>query len=183
VMERLTNGNRPAEGIPVSIDGRTVTTDALGRFVFSEVPEGAHKVELAFRELPAEFDPGQNTRNTVLVRPGKLSRADFDVVRLGLIQGKITAPQDVPVDDVVVRLSPGGRYTTPNLEGNFYFYNLREGEYEVAVDKNTLPEYATMDKSEPVSVSVRVGQELQEVNFQFDIRKPQKPIRKVLELK
>jgi hypothetical protein len=183
VMVRLAEGNRPAEGVPVSIEGRTVSTDAEGRFRFPDVAEGARKVELALRELPAEFDPGKVTVNTVLVRPGKLSRADLDVMRLTFIQGRMTAPTDVPVDGIVIRISPGDRYTTPDLEGNFYFYNLREGEYELAVDKTTLPEFAVMDKSDRVSRSVRVGRELEPVTFEFEIRKPQKPVRRVLEQK
>jgi hypothetical protein len=183
VMERLPEGNRPAEGVPVSIEGRTVSTDALGRFIFSEVSEGTHKVEIALRELPADFDPGKSTQNTVLVHPGKPARVDFDVMRLAFIQGKMTAPENVPVDGIVIRITPGDRYTTPDLEGNFYFYNLREGEYELAVDRTTLPEFAVMDKSDRVSRSVKVGRELELVNFEFEIRKPQKPVRRVLEQK
>jgi hypothetical protein len=183
VMERLAEGNRPAEGVSVNIDGRAVSTDAEGRFRFPDVPEGAHRVALALHELPAEFDPGKNIESTVMVHANKLSRADLDVIRLAFIQGKVTAPKDVPLDNVVIRILPGERYTTPDTEGNFYFYNLREGDYELVLDKKTLPEYAVMDKSEHVSVSVKVGRQPEPVNFQFEIRKPQKPVRTVLEKK
>jgi hypothetical protein len=183
VMERLAEGNRPAEGVSVSIDGRVIITDAEGRFRFPDVPEGIRKVALALHELPAEFDPGKITVSTVTVQPDKLSRADLDVIRLAFIQGKVIAPKDVPVENVVIRMLPGERYTTPDNEGNFYFYNLREGEYEVVVDKNTLPQFAVMNRIERVSVSVKVGRQPEPVSFQFEIRAPQKPVRRVLDKK
>jgi hypothetical protein len=74
---------------------------------------------------------------------------------------------------------PGERYTTP--EGAFFFYNLREGDYELVLDKTTLPEFAVMDQAERVSVSVKVGRQPEPVNFPFEVRPPQKPVRNVLD--
>jgi hypothetical protein len=181
VMERLADGNQPAEGVSVIIDGRAVVTDADGRFQFPDVPEGTRKVLLALHELPAEFDPGKVIEIEVLVRPDKRSRADLDVIRLGLIEGKVTGPPDVSVEDAVIRMLPGERYTTPDSEGAFYFYNLREGDYEVVLDKKTLPEFAAMEQAERVSVSLKVGQQPEPINFQFEVKPPEKPVRNVLD--
>jgi len=159
---------------------RTVVTDGDGRFHFPEVPEGSHRVALALRELPADFDPGPIQETTVAVYPSKLARGELDVIRLAFIQGKVTGPPDVPVDTIVIRMAPGGRYTTPDGEGTFTFYNLREGDYSLALDEKSLPEYGVTDKPDGVSVSVRLGQQPQAVNFQFDVHKPTKPVRKVL---
>jgi hypothetical protein len=184
VMERLSASNRPADGVPVMLDqDRTVNTDADGRFRFAAVAEGSHKVELALRELPAEFDPGKNVGNTVLVYANKLSRADFDVIRLDSIQGKVAGPKDVAVESIVIRMSPGDRYTTPDAEGYFYFYNVREGIYALTVDEKTLPEFASMNRPNSVSVAVHVDGQPQPVIFGFEIHKPEKPVRKVLEKK
>jgi hypothetical protein len=183
VMERLTEGNQPAEGVSVSVDGRTATTNADGRFNFPDVPEGAHKVQLALHELPAEFDPGKNTEVAVVVQPSKPSRADLDVIRLAFIQGKLSGPKDAPLESIVIRLLPGERYTTPDAEGVFTFYNLRQGEYELAIDRKTLPEFAVLDEPSRVSVSVQAGKQPLTPNFQFQIRKPEKPVRTVLEKK
>jgi hypothetical protein len=181
VMERLSTGNVPADGVPVILDqGRTVSSDAEGRFRFVDVPEGAHKIELAVRELPSDFDPGKNKGSTVMVHPNKMSRADLDVIRLVSIQGKVTGPKDVAVDNIVIRMFPGERYTTPDAEGNFFFYNLREGEYALAVDEKTLPEFAVMSQPGRISVPVYVGVAPQPVIFAFKINKPEKPVRKVL---
>lgn len=185
VMELLSGGNMPAEGIPVILDqGRTVTTDADGRFQLLDVPEGVHKVELALRELPSDFDPGKNIGSTVVVRSNKTLRVELDVVRLATIQGRLTGPQDVPLDGVVIRMLPGTRYTTPDTDGNFYFYNMHEGSYEVAVDLRTLPEFGVLNTADRVSVAVRLdGKAAEAVAFGFEIRKLMKPVRKVLEKK
>jgi hypothetical protein len=180
-MERFAEGNRPAEGVSVSIDGRAVVTDAEGRFRFSDVPEGTRKVLLALHEPPPEFDPGKITEFEVVVRPDKLSRADLDVVRLVFLQGQVIGPKDVSLENAVIRVLPGERYTTPDSQGAFYFYNLREGNYEVVLDKTTLPEFAVMGQPDRVSVSVQVGRQPEPINFQFEVKLPEKPVRNVLD--
>jgi hypothetical protein len=60
---------------------------------------------------------------------------------------------------------------------------LREGEYEIVLDKRTLPEFAFMEKAERASASVKAGRQPEPVTFQFEIRKPQKPVRRVLDKK
>jgi hypothetical protein len=181
-MERLAAGNYPAEGVTVNIDQTlTAMTDADGHFRFPEVPEGRHKVAIALHELPAEFDVGKNTESTLLVFPSKPSRADLDVVRLGTIQGKVTGPKGVTVEEIVIRMLPGTQYTTPDGDGNFYFYNMRAGTYTLAVDVKTLPEFGVLNQPGSVSVSVQMGAEVQPVAFVFEIHKPVKPVRNVLE--
>ncbi|HUS05790.1 MAG TPA: carboxypeptidase-like regulatory domain-containing protein [Bryobacteraceae bacterium] len=184
VMERLPEGNRPAEGVPVSIDeARTVSTDADGRYRFSDVPEGPHKVALSLHELPAEFDAGKKMESAVVVASGKLVRADLDVARLAFIAGKLTGPPNVPLDSIVIRMLNTERYTTPDPDGKFYFYNMREGNYQLAVDEKTLPEFGVMQQPGPLPVSVRVGGDPETVSFGFSIQKPEKRVRKVLDKK
>jgi hypothetical protein len=181
VMERLAEGNRPAEGVSVKLEGRIAITDPEGRFSFPDIPEGVHKVELALHELPAEFDLGKTIELTVLVNPSKTSRADLDVIRLAVVHGQLHGPKDVPPDNIVIRILPGERYTTSDAEGLFHFYNLRQGEYEIVVDEKTLPEFAVLREHRRVSVSVQAGSEITPVDFQFEIRLPQKPVRTVLQ--
>ena len=95
----------------------------------------------------------------------------------------MSGPKDVPLEDIVIRMLPGERYTTPDSEGAFYFYNLREGNYELVLDKMTLPEFAVMDQSERTSVSLKAGRQPEPVNFRFEVRLPQKPVRNVLDQK
>ncbi|MBI3667356.1 MAG: SPOR domain-containing protein [Acidobacteria bacterium] len=166
----------------MSLDqSRTATTDQAGRFRFLEVPEGPHKVTLAYRELPADYDPGTTIEATVLVKPKRISRADLDVVRLTLIEGKITAPAGVSAENILIKLLPTARYTTTDSEGNFSFQNLREGDYELALDQQTLPENAVLMGPPRVPLSARPGAEMVSVRFQLGARKQEKPVRKIFE--
>ncbi len=182
VMERLADGNRPAEGVTVSIEQFGVAvTGADGHFRFPEVPEGPHKIALALHELPAEFDVGNTIESALLVFPGKLSRSDFDVVRLTSVRGTLAGPKGVPVEEIVVRMLPGEHYTTPDSDGVFHFYNMRAGTYTFTVDEKTLPRFAVLNQPDGVSVPVQVGDEAPAVALSFEIRQPEKPVRNVLE--
>jgi hypothetical protein len=182
VLERLAAANFPAEGVTVVVDhAATAITDADGHFRFPEVAEGSHNVALALHELPAEFDVGKTSESAVLVLPSRLSRADFDVVRLGSIRGMVTGTKGVAVEEIVVRMSPGEQYTTPDAEGHFTFYNVRAGTYVLAVDAKTLPEFGVLNEPGGVSVLVQSGAEAPAVNFAFEIHKPEKPVRNVLD--
>jgi len=184
VVEPLPQGSRPAEGIAVKLDqGRTILTDAEGRFHFSDVPEGPHKVALATEELLADYDPGPNKEKSVVVYPNKLARADLDVIRLAVIQGKLSGPPGVALDAIAIRLAGTDRYTTPDSMGNFHFYNLREGEYQVAADEKTLPQYAVMKGPARVTLSARQGRQTEAVNFEFEVHKPERTVRKIFEKK
>jgi hypothetical protein len=180
-MQRLLDGNQPAEGVPVSLDrNRTVLTDAEGHFHFPEVAEGSHSVALDMLQLPADFDPGPVRETTVAVYPSKVARGDLDVIRLAFIQGKATGPPGVPVNGIVVRIEASERYTTPDSDGNFCFYNLGEGDYSFMADEKRMPEYAVMSKPDRVSVSVRLGRQPDPITYRFEVHQPEKPVRKVV---
>jgi len=184
VMERFSGGNRPAEGVVVSLDqGRTMATDSSGHFRFADVPEGMHKVALAIDELLADYDPGTHKETAVSVYPNKPSRTDLDVLRLFSIRGKVIGPPNTPLEGIAIRLAPTQRYTTPDGDGNFSFYNLREGDYTVAVDEKTLPPTAVLEEPRAISVSVGVIRQLQAVVFRFQVPEPEKSVRKIFEKK
>lgn len=185
VMERLASGNQPAEGVTVSIDeALTAVTDADGHFRFPQVAEGRHKVGLALHELPAEFDVGKTIESSLVVLAGKPTRADLDVVRLGTIRGAIKALKKTELEGIVVRMQPGERYTTPDADGSFYFYNVPAGSYTLTLDEKTFPEFATVTGPKSVTVSLGASSEATQVPaFLLDIQKPEKPVRNVLEKK
>ncbi|MFN0102528.1 MAG: hypothetical protein ACKV2U_10615 [Bryobacteraceae bacterium] len=178
--------SRWVEGIPVALDGRlTVLTDAKGRFRFENVAEGARKVGLALNELPADYDPGANVESTVWVKPGKASRADFSVVAVGYaVQGVVRGPAGVALGTIVLKLLPSGRYTTPDNSGRFSFFNVKEGSYEIALAEEMLPQHAVLKTpgKMPVTVGFTPGGQVHpapQVQFEFDVRVPPKPVRKV----
>jgi hypothetical protein len=183
VMEKWLAGMRPAANVSVSLDlYRSVVTDTSGHYSFSDVPEGSHVVGLDMDQLPTDYEPGPDATAHVTVEPRALVRSDFTVVRLTHLTGRITAPAGIQVDSVVIRLAGTNRYTTPDKDGKFGFYNLREGEYRVVIDLQTIPEEIML--STPASLQVLAsGENESSAVIEFRLEpKPQreKPVRQIL---
>jgi hypothetical protein len=184
VMEQMLAGNRGVEGIPVGLDGVRVTmTQAGGRYRFADVPEGAHHIDLDMQALPADFETGTAIEEHIRVEPRSIARADLNVFRLTSLTGKVTAPAGTEIDNVVVRLLPSRRYTTPDADGNFTFYNLREGDYELVVDEQTLPEGCLLLSPARASIVARLDSTAISAMFEIGIRKVEKPVRMMIEQK
>jgi hypothetical protein len=177
-------GQSPAAGIPVSLDGhRTAVTAADGHYLFSEVAEGPHEVALSASELPAEYDAGPKGTTRLLVQPRRSARADFEVLPLGTIEGMVKGPEGALLDNILIRLLPGVRYTTAAQDGHFGFYNVREGDFTVTLDIKSLPENGKLTSEATLPAPVRIGTPLSPIEYSFVLISTQKPIRKVLDRK
>jgi len=183
VMEEMLSGTRPAVGVPVSLDGyRTAVTDASGRYGLFQVPEGPHQVGLNMDQLPADYEPGPAMKERVAVEPSAISRADFRVIRLTSIAGKVVAPKDVQVENLVIRLAGTNRYTTPEQDGSFAFYNLREGPYEMVFDEQTLPEGFALASPARAQALASSANPPAPIKFELKAKPPQeKPVREILQ--
>lgn len=160
VREETAFGPASAAGIPVVLDGsRTEVTDAEGRFRFVDVPQGRHVVALSPRELPAEFDAASAPEVPVQVLPRRTVRAEFRVVRLASLAGKFASAREAPFTNIIVRLAGTARYTTPDEEGNFAFYNLPSGDYELVIDLSAMPRPYRLSTPDRIPVRVRSGEE------------------------
>jgi hypothetical protein len=125
VSEQSLAGPRPAANVTISLDHYlTAVTDASGRYEFVHVAEGPHEVGLDLEQVPADYEPGPAPSAMVSVQPQAIARADFTVVRLAYFKGRIVAPVGTPLEGIVIRLAGTNRYTTPDLNGYFAFYNL-----------------------------------------------------------
>jgi hypothetical protein len=163
------------------LDGSsTELTDSDGRFRFTSVSEGQHIVNLS-PELPAEFDPATDGALKVVVRAGRVSRADLDVFPLTSISGSVTGPSDVLKENLFVRLLPTTRYTSTDAGGNFAFYNVREGEYRLVLDAASLPTGIAIEGAGEIAVQVRVADKPASVEFRVYPVDRAKPVRKVLQ--
>jgi hypothetical protein len=170
----------PVAQVPVLLDNTaTVETDGYGRFRFPDVPEGQHKVALAFRSLPAEFDPGPASQVLVNVKPRGIARADLEVARLTAVSGAVVAPAGVPLDNIVVRLVPSGRYTSTDAEGHFAFHNLREGHYEITLDGKSLAPDVVAIGAAVLPLDVHLDQEPPPLVFRVELHKQEKPVRRI----
>jgi hypothetical protein len=183
VLEQSIAGSRPAPNVAVSLDHyRHVVTDANGHYDFGDVPEGTHEVGLDMEQLPTDYEPGATTQGRVSVEPRAVARADFNVVRLAMFSGKIVAPAGAQVENVVIRLTGTKLYTTPYQDGSFAFYNLREGDYEVVVDSQTVPDGFLLASPASVRVSPRSFKAPPGVEFVIKPKpEPTKPVREILQ--
>jgi hypothetical protein len=95
----------------------------------------------------------------------------------------VKAPEGTPVQNVIIRLAPTGRYTTPDSAGNFHFYNLSSGDYEVVLERESLPQHSIVVSPSRVPVTVRSLESNKPVEFRFEITPPEKTVRKLFERK
>jgi hypothetical protein len=57
---------------------------------------------------------------------------------------------------------------------------LREGEYDVAIDPKTLPEFGVLDRI-TAHASITGGMPTEELIFHLSVQKPEKPIHRSFE--
>jgi hypothetical protein len=185
VQVKALAGAASAEGVTVSLDGaRTAITGANGYYRFQDVPEGAHDVALALAELPADYDPGGVQKTRIVVQPRHVARADLEVLPLVSVSGKLSGPEGAALDGIVIHMAPTGRYTTTGVDGSFAFHNVHEGNFEMTLDKTTLPENGELLSPVSVFAVVRLGASVAPVEYRIAIHStPSKPIRKVLDKK
>jgi hypothetical protein len=177
-------GRSLAPGIPVSLDGhRTAMTAADGHYLFREVAEGQHEVAVSATELPAEYDAGAKGATRLLVQARHAARADFEVLPLGTIEGVVKGPEGASLENILIRLLPGVRYTTAAQDGHFAFYNVHEGDFTVTLDIKSLPENGKLTSEATLPAPVRIGTPLLPIEYSFVLNSTQKPIRKVLDRK
>lgn len=141
--------------------------------------QAVHAVAIVVSELPTDFDPGSVARQTVEIEPRHTSSARLEVVRLAQISGRVSVAPGVSPENILIRLLPTDRYTTPDADGAFLFSNVREGDYDIALDRRTLPENTVLQSAERVSVSVRIGAPVPVVEFQTVQEQTVRPVRKI----
>jgi hypothetical protein len=186
VRVRASGGLRPATGVAIKLEGgQSAKTDVDGRFHFESVPEGLHAVSINMEELPADYNPGAETKLSVSVSPRKIARSDLELTALSAFVGKVTvSPGSVfeNLEGIVIRLEPGRRYTTTLKDGSFAFYNTPEGDYQLRIDESTLPPEARLKSAPNAALGIRTGSAPAAVQFEIDrIPVQEKRIRKVLE--
>jgi hypothetical protein len=181
VKEESADGSRPAINIRISLDGALgAVTDANGRYEFTAVPEGSHDVALDLERLSASYDPGSATTTRVAVVSQGTSRADFAVVRLTSVSGKVSAPSSLALDGIVIHLDGTYRYTTPLSDGTFAFANVRAGSHILTIDTSTLPEGSRLDSPAQLEVQLADDRSAERLEFVLKaVQQPDKPVRDI----
>jgi hypothetical protein len=181
-IEVSRTGNRPAPGVTIRLDeNRTTVTDAAGRYRFTDVPEGEHTLALEMRSLPAEYQPRSPAAMRVSVRARAATRQDFQLTRLADLCGKVQAPPGFALEAIVLVLEPGGLRTTPEADGNYCFYNVPEGPYEIQIDHKSLPDGLQVEGPDRIPVLLEQLSAGPAPVFRLESRPaPAKPVRRIL---
>lgn len=182
----MAGGKQPAPGVSVVLEsGRSALTDSTGKYRLEDVPEGPHTVGLDMEQLPADYNPGPESKGSAVVGPRKVARVDLSVYALSSFTGKVAVRPGSSfetLEGILIRAEPGGQYTTTLKDGSFAFYNLPDGDYQVSLVQETLPPDALL-KSEPaLPIQVQTGAPPTALQFEIE-RRPEepKPVRRVLE--
>lgn len=176
-------------GIRVSLEDQSFTfSDKNGKYKFSNVAEGRHKVTIEHRKIPAQFyiiSPQQmdifvmsrktHPANFIFVQGSHLSGTLFDDANRN---GKFDA-EEKGLPNILILLKPlkmkareAERYlqdmvlnTYTDSKGNYIFDNIFPGEYEISIDKESLPEGSTIKSPHPVKIFLQPGQKIENKDF------------------
>jgi hypothetical protein len=155
-------GERGVPGVPVQVGaGKTVVTDANGRYRVGGLRDGVHQVSIERAALPANLRlASASTVPVELPRGGR--NVSFAFVGSGMIHGMVfndvaftgrfTGSQPGIAAEVVVE-GPGVRRQLA-VNGSFSVGGLAPGRYRVSVDPLSLPASYTIDRAE---IDVEIG--------------------------
>ena len=138
------NGNEPAKGIPLYLNGKTAISDDNGQFKFKGLNPGIYPVlvdksKLDLHELPMEESPIM-----VAISPDLEQRINIELVKTGQLLGEIslTNPKLAPLlinqislNNYFVQVQKGReiRRTITNESGQFNFKDLRPGKWTLTI--------------------------------------------------
>lgn len=177
------------KGIPginvILEDGSAIKTDSSGRYKFSNVAEGNHRVRMEERKIPANFFILKAPSIDIKVERKKTHKACFSLVSGAFICGKVIEdanrndkidPDEKGLENVLILLKPLIKEeeekemeymeklvlnTYTDKEGNYIFDNIFPGEYELIIDEETLPKGAKLVTETPIKITLQSGQKLE----------------------
>jgi len=187
---RLDQEDHKMKGIKIIMEeGSYTATDSEGRFQFPHVAEGHHQVSIDERKIPAQYYIVTPARQGIDVYPRSTQKVNFILVSGSTIKGKILLDSDLDglgdpdekgLPDVLIILEPlNGRKpdgresvfenmilnTYTDSEGKFFFDNIFPGEYELRLEKDTLPDGAEVAKETPLKINLQPGQTISDWNI------------------
>jgi cell division protein FtsN len=174
--------DRPIAGVQIWLDGtQAAASDARGLFRFEQVTPGAHTVNASLDGLPADMVFADAPEKTVAVLSYRENILNFSVLRTGRITGRVTCLEyrgasEMPVERALpdVRIVTSSRYDAlSEINGMFLLGDLPPGDYELKLDRATLPS-GYVAKTDPIRVVVKPGETATDVTFRLAI--PPKPI-------
>jgi hypothetical protein len=140
VSGRVADGDgQGVADVPVEIDGPdghvTTITDAMGGYIFDQVPVGDHTIKVT---PPAGYD-SQVESIAVSVPPNSeapIEEQDFTIKALPTISGSVTAGGE-PVEGAVITAQASGGTTINTVtaaDGSYHLGAVPSGDYTVSVE-------------------------------------------------
>ena len=133
--------------IKMSLNGRRITTNTKGEYLYKNVEPDAYRLYFDLRSLPADYTPVTNQKLFKL-KENENMFFDFGVTLNGSISGRVFLDQnnnrtydegDKPLDWVAVILDNGKKKIFTGHDGVFYFENIPLGEHTIEVMADSLP--------------------------------------------
>lgn len=162
-------GERGVGNAVVLLNGvRKVTTDAAGRFEFTNVPVGPTEVSLETDTLNAIFTPTTIHESVNVTFKGHV-QTDFAVHAASSISGRILEKKGsamVPVADAALRLQPGGLYAYTDQAGEFSISSVPRGRYELNLVTETIEHPVRVVSSPDCNIEIaESGQQVKNLEF------------------
>lgn len=174
-------GDRGLEGVKVVLeDGSSAVTDASGRYRFSYVAEGRHRLTIDEKRIPAQFYIVSPPRTDIRVEARRTYKANFILVSGASLSGTLIDdanrngqfdPDEKGLSDILILLKPletesvepritqimvFNTYT--DSEGNYLFDNIYPGIYELSINQESLATGAKVVPPHPVKIGLQPGQ-------------------------
>jgi len=178
------------QGITLSLEeGTTTETDDQGKYKFSKVAEGHHRVKLGIKKIPAYYYILTPSEHEVQVKARKTHQTDFILVSGATLEGKVFSdenrnkkidPEEKGIPDLLILLKPVDKKgsqkreeyldqlilnTYTDSEGKYIFDNILPGKYELSIHKESIPKGAAVVEPHPVEINLKSGQKLSDQNI------------------
>ncbi|HEY8464708.1 MAG TPA: SdrD B-like domain-containing protein [Bacillota bacterium] len=133
-------------GLRMSLNGRQVTTNENGEYLYKNVEPDAYRLFFDLRSLPADYTPVTDAKLFKL-KENENMFFDFGVTLNGSISGKVFLdqnanraydPGDQPLNWVAVVLDHGKKKVYTGSDGVYYFENVPLGEHSIEVLADSL---------------------------------------------
>lgn len=147
--------------VKVYLGSEGATTNSSGMYAFKGIKPGNADIKVDISSIGSDYIMTSRSPVTVQIASGKTSKADFGaciksgikaLVFKDMNENNTSDYEDIPVSGVDI-LIDNNRYTTDS-DGIFQISDMKEGEYGISIDIETLPkEYVP---SEPVKQVLRI---------------------------
>ena len=178
--------------VTMILDGeRRTQVDSTGRFAFTNVPVGRHRIEIELTSVPALYSVGSRVSAVVEVARRESAVVSFPLVRLGKVAGRVDvidrttapptdggAPRVRPGTNLIIQLNGRSKVTMTDADGEFEFTGLPTGEYRLEIDPHSLPRFWTVSSEKQLLISLEPGEKVAGLRFVVDANPPE--LRRVL---